>query len=334
MNLEVTHYVQDSRREGGGCDSRPDLKGQCRGPRRVPAAHRAVPPRAAGALLPHARMLPGCRRRPAGHHAVRLAGPRGIRGRASIRTWLYRIATNRCLNALRSAQRRPAKAWDIPHFEPPRADPGSARVVWLEPFPDALLDGAVEGAARTGGPLRTGRGHLLAFVTALQLLPPRQLAVLILRDVVGYHASEVADMLDSTLESVNSALKRARASLQQRLPPADAREAAPAADSAAERALAARFVRAYESADLDSLVAYAHRRRLHVDAADGARIPGPGCGGPLPRHHLRLRPESSTWCRRGPMASRPSASTWASPPASAMEPACSPSASPASTSAP
>jgi len=175
-------------------------------------------------------------------------------GRASIRTWLYRIATNRCLNALRSAQRRPAKQWDIPHFEPPEPT-RLGEAVWLEPFPDALLEASVEVPPGPEARYEQTEAISLAFVTALQLLPPRQLAVLILRDVVGYQASEVADMLDSTLESVNSALKRARASLQQRLPPAAAREPAPAADSAAEQALAARFVRAYESADLDSLVA-------------------------------------------------------------------------------
>src|SRR6266511_552460 len=157
----------------------------------------------------------------------------GFEGRASIRTWLYRIATNRCLNALRSANRRPAKEWDMPEVEPP--EPGRlGEVVWLEPYPDAIS---------------------LAFVTALQVLPPRQLAVLILRDVLGFHANEVADMLDSTVESVNSALKRARASLQRRPPPTDEREPAPAPDSTSEQALVADFVRAYESADLDALVA-------------------------------------------------------------------------------
>jgi RNA polymerase sigma-70 factor (ECF subfamily) len=92
-------------------------------------------------------------------------------------------------------------------------------------------------------------------VTALQLLPPRQLAVLILRDVLGYHANEVATMLDSTLESVNSALKRARASLQRRRPPTGKHELPPAPDSPAEQALVAKFVRAYDSADIDALLA-------------------------------------------------------------------------------
>src|SRR5262249_14770467 len=91
--------------------------------------------------------------------------------------------------------------------------------------------------------------------TALQVLPARQRAVLILREVLGYHANEVADMLDSTVESVTSALKRARASLQHRLPPIGEREPPPVPDSPAEQALAAKFVRAYASGDADALVA-------------------------------------------------------------------------------
>jgi hypothetical protein len=92
-------------------------------------------------------------------------------------------------------------------------------------------------------------------VTALQVLPPRQLAVLILRDVLGFHANEVADMLDTTVESVKSALKRARASLQRRRATVTGREPPPAADSSAEDAIVAKFVSAYESADIDALVA-------------------------------------------------------------------------------
>ena len=92
-------------------------------------------------------------------------------------------------------------------------------------------------------------------MTALQVLPPRQLAVLILRDVLGFHASEVAGMLEVTLESANSTLKRARASLQRRQPPAAGHQPPPAAGSPAEDAIVARFARAWESADLDALVA-------------------------------------------------------------------------------
>ena len=92
-------------------------------------------------------------------------------------------------------------------------------------------------------------------MTALQVLPARQRAVLILREVLGYRADEVADMLDSSVESVNSALKRARASMQRRLPPTGERESPPTLDSPVEQALAAKFVRAYESGDVDALVA-------------------------------------------------------------------------------
>ncbi len=178
----------------------------------------------------------------------------GFEGRASLRTWLYRIATTRCLNALRSASRRPAKEWDVPEVEPPEPT-RLGEVVWLEPFPDALLEGAIDvplGPEASYGQIES---ISLAFVTALQVLPPRQLAVLVLRDVLGFHANEVADMLDSTVESVNSALKRARASLLRRRPTIAEHGAPPAADSPSEDAIVARFVRAYESADLDAVVA-------------------------------------------------------------------------------
>jgi RNA polymerase sigma-70 factor (ECF subfamily) len=181
-------------------------------------------------------------------------GLRGFEGRASMRTWLYRIATNRCLNALRSATRRAAKEWDIPEVEPPEPT-GLGEVVWLEPYPDALLEGAINVPLGPEARYEQTEAISLAFVTALQVLPARQRAVLILREVLGYHANEVADMLDSTVESVNSALKRARASLQRRLPPTGERELPPAPDSPAEQALVARFVRAYQSGDVDALVA-------------------------------------------------------------------------------
>jgi len=177
----------------------------------------------------------------------------GFEGRASIRTWLYRIATNRCLNALRSASRRPAKEWDVPEVEPPEPT-RLGEVVWLEPIPDALLEGAMDVPLGPEARYERTESISLAFVTALQVLPPRQLAVLILRDVLGFHANEVADMLDSTADSVNSALKRARAGLQSRLPPTADREPAPTPDSPAEQAIVAKFVRAYELGDVDALV--------------------------------------------------------------------------------
>ncbi|HEX2822338.1 MAG TPA: sigma-70 family RNA polymerase sigma factor [Streptosporangiaceae bacterium] len=176
----------------------------------------------------------------------------GFEGRASLRTWLYRIATNRCLNARRSASRRLAKEWDVPEVEPPEPT-RLGEVVWLEPYPDALLGEAIDVPLGPEARYERTESVSLAFVTALQVLPPRQLAVLILRDVLGFHASEVAGLLDSTTESVNSALKRARASLQRRQPPTG-HGPPPAPGSPAEDAIVAKFVRAWESADLDALV--------------------------------------------------------------------------------
>ncbi len=159
----------------------------------------------------------------------------GFEGRASLRTWLYRIATNRCLNARRAAARRPAPGWDGAGIEPPQ---GADRneITWLEPFPDTL--DPQDRYERT-------EAISLAFVTALQALPPRQVAVLVLRDVLGFPAAEVATMLDSTVDSVTSALKRARSGLAGVRPHAE-----PSQD-----AIVTRFVRAYESADIEGVVA-------------------------------------------------------------------------------
>ena len=180
-------------------------------------------------------------------------GLAGFEGRASLRTWLYKIATNRCLNARRAASRRPAKEWDIPGVEPPEPT-RLGEVVWLEPYPDTFLKGADDGAPGPEARYEQAEAVSLAFVTALQVLPPRQVAVLLLRDVLGFHAREVADMLGTTVESVTSALKRARAGLQRRPFPA-AGEPPPASGSHSEEAIVAKFVRAWESADLDALVA-------------------------------------------------------------------------------
>jgi RNA polymerase sigma-70 factor (TIGR02960 family) len=177
----------------------------------------------------------------------------GFEERASLRTWLYRIATNRCLNARRSASRRSAREWNMPGVEPPEPT-RLGEVVWLEPFPDSLLEGAAGAPPGPEARYEQAESISLAFVTALQVLPPRQLAVLVLRDVLGFRASEVADLLEVTTESVTSALKRARASLQRRLPPGD-REPAPAAGSPAEDQIAAKFASAYSAADIDALVA-------------------------------------------------------------------------------
>src|SRR5689334_5957941 len=144
-----------------------------------------------------------------------LAAWRGLDGftaeRASLRTWLYAIATNRCLNARRAASRRPVREWDMSQFEPPVPTPRD-EPVWLQPFPDALLDSAVSQPPGPEARYEQTEAISLAFVTALQLLTPRQVAVLVLRDVLAFQASEVADMLEVTVDSVHSTLKRARAS--------------------------------------------------------------------------------------------------------------------------
>src|SRR6516225_5416278 len=176
-----------------------------------------------------------------------------FQGHASLRTWLYRIATNRCLNARRSASRRPAKEWNVANVQPPEPT-RLGEIVWLEPFPDALLESVIDAPIGPEACYEQTESVSLAFVTALQVLPPRQVAVLILRDVLGFHAAEVAGMLDSTVDSVTSALKRARASLQRREQPAAGHQPPPAAGSPAEDALIAAFARAWESTDLDALV--------------------------------------------------------------------------------
>ena len=171
--------------------------------------------------------------------------------RASLRAWLYRIATNRCLNALRDAGRRPPRL-DLPFDAPEPTRVGEP--TWLEPYPDLLLEGLID--ASPGPDARSERRETieLAFIAALQHLPPRQRAALVLRDVLGFRASEVAAMLDSSVDSVKAALKRARATLDQRLPPTD-REHAPLPDSPAERELVRRFADAFEADDIDTVVA-------------------------------------------------------------------------------
>ena len=175
-----------------------------------------------------------------------------VEGGSSIRAWLYRVATNRCLNAVRSAGRRPRAGWRVAEVAP--LEPTRREVVWLEPYPDLLLEGLPDHAPGPEARVESSEAISLAFVTALQLLPARQRAVLILRDVLGFRASEVAAMLDATVESVTSALKRARATLGSRLGAGD-RQPPPPAGSPAEAGLAARLTRAYETGDVDGLVA-------------------------------------------------------------------------------
>lgn len=180
---------------------------------------------------------------------VLLAAWRGMAGfeeRSSLRTWLYRIATNRSLNAIRA---RRALTSPVPPFQPP--DPTHrGEVTWLQPYPDAWLDQLPD---RTHDPeARYGQRESveLAFVAGLQRLPARQAATLVLRDVLGYSAGEVAGILETTETAVKGTLQRARATLEKERPAAD--RVAPG--SAEERALSERFAAAFVARDIDTLL--------------------------------------------------------------------------------
>jgi RNA polymerase sigma-70 factor (TIGR02960 family) len=177
-------------------------------------------------------------------------GLAGFEGRSSVRTWLYRIATNRCLNQLRSTGRRALAAdpLPVPAPEPTRL----GEVLWLQPYPDALLEGLPDEAPGPEARYESREAIALAFVTAVQLLPPNQRAVLLLRDVLGYRASETAELLGLTEDAVTSALKRARGTIEAARsndPPA------PASGGPEERELLDRFLEAFTTHDVDALVA-------------------------------------------------------------------------------
>src|SRR5439155_2890849 len=146
------------------------------------------------------------------------------------------------------------KEWDVPGVQPP-VPSRLGEVIWLEPLPDELVGGEVGVSPGPEALYEQGESISLAFITALQVLPPRQLAVLVLRDVLGFRASEVADMLATTTESVTSALKRARATMKHHQAAVAGRQAPPPAGSPAEDALVAQFVRAYENSDVNALIA-------------------------------------------------------------------------------
>jgi RNA polymerase sigma-70 factor (TIGR02960 family) len=182
-------------------------------------------------------------------------GLAGFEGRASLRTWLYKVATSRCWDALRSARRRPPVSTPPPAGLEPPEPTRLGELLWLEPYPDVLLEGLPDNAPGPEARYEALESISLAFITALQLLRPRQRAALILRDVLGFHASEAARILDTTEESVTSALKRARAALERHQRSAGTREPAPPPHSAAERQLLDRLTRAFEAADIDGIVA-------------------------------------------------------------------------------
>lgn len=182
-----------------------------------------------------------------------LAAWRGIGGyeeRASVRTWLYRIATNRCLNALRAGARRPNdQAAYRSEAGLPEPSHRPAEPSWLEPYPDSLLDGIADHAPGPEARYEIRESVSLAFLTALQQLPPKQRAVLVLRDVLGFRAAEAATILDTSENAVTSALKRARGALDLD------RESAPLPNSPLERRIVDDFARAFQDGDVDAVVA-------------------------------------------------------------------------------
>jgi RNA polymerase sigma-70 factor (ECF subfamily) len=171
-------------------------------------------------------------------------------GRASFRAWLYRIATNTCLDALARNPRR------LPEPRPPETASVSVapavEITWLQPFPDRLLDGVAPSEEEPDAVVVAKETIELAFLAAVQLLPPRQRAVLILRDVLGWSAKETASLLETSVQSANSALQRARATLQKQMP--ERLEWAPETDpSEQERELVQRYIEAAEHPDADVL---------------------------------------------------------------------------------
>jgi len=173
-------------------------------------------------------------------------------GRSSLRNWLYRIATNACLNAIASNTRSrrilpeeygpPRGPEDLPIGQRP------TEIAWLEPYPDAALPSLADNAPGPEARYELLESVQLAFIAAIQHLPPRQRAVLLLRDVLGWSANEAAELLESSVASVNSALQRARASIDAGPPPV------PPADDATQRTLVDRFVTAWEASDIEGLV--------------------------------------------------------------------------------
>lgn len=182
----------------------------------------------------------------------------GFEGRTSFRNWLYRIATNACLNAL-TKRANVRRAWPEtqgpPAEEMPEAVPAT-EIPWLEPYPDTALEGIADTAPGPDARYELHESIQLAFIAAIQLLPPRQRVVLLLRDVLGWSAAETAALLDTSVASANSALQRARATLGKQFPTGQPDTAPPLPGSdERQRALLDRYVRAWEDADLDGFVA-------------------------------------------------------------------------------
>ena len=179
----------------------------------------------------------------------------GFEGRGSLSSWLYRIATNVCLRAI---ERRPARVLPIDYG--PAADPHEGvgapltESVWIEPYPDARL-GLVDGFAAPEARYEQRESVELAFIAALQHLPARQRAVLILREVLGFSADEVAEVLDTSATSVYSALQRAHKAVDERLPERSQQETLRSLEDDEIKRLVESYMDAFERADVDAVVA-------------------------------------------------------------------------------
>jgi RNA polymerase sigma-70 factor (ECF subfamily) len=207
-----------------------------------------------------------------------LAAWRGLdrfEGRASLRSWLYRIATNRCLNALRDGGRRTRALGEPPAGTPAPPQPTRLRdPIWLEPYPDTLLDNLVDRSPQPGARYEIREAIGLAFMVGLQQLPPRQRAVLVLRDVLAFRAREVAEMLGTSEVAVNRALQRARASVDRGASPAG-RDAAPLPGSREERELVARFTACFEAGDIPGIIALLTRDAVLTMPPEPLEYEGP-----------------------------------------------------------
>lgn len=182
----------------------------------------------------------------------------GFEGRTSFRNWLYRIATNTSLNALakRANIRRALPETQGPPAEGMPEGAPATEAAWLEPYPDTALEGIADTAPGPDARYELHESIQLAFIAAIQLLPPRQRVVLLLRDVLGWSAAETAVLLDTSVASANSALQRARATLGKQFPTGQPDTAPPLPGSdEQQRTLLDRYVRAWEDADLDGFVA-------------------------------------------------------------------------------
>jgi RNA polymerase sigma-70 factor (ECF subfamily) len=205
--------------------------------------------------------------------------------RASMRAWLYRIATNRALDALRASRRRPEELQRMTEMpEPTRY----GEAIWLEPFPDVLLDGVPDPAPGPEARYESKEAMALAFIVGLQHLPPQQRAALVLRDVLGFRAAEVGEMLDTSEPAVNSLLRRARAAFETRLP-ASGRERAPLPNSKLERAIVGRFADAIEAGDIDSVVALLTQDAWLTMPPEPYEYQGPATIGAFLRDRTALR---------------------------------------------